>query len=911
MGGELLHTIPLHEVLKKFGTTKYGLTTEHAQERLSLHGYNVLTEKKDTSLFIRFLLQFKNFFSLLLLVGALLSFIGHFFSPGQNSDIVGFVLIGVTLLNAIFTFFQEYRAQQAMKSFRNLISPQVLLLRDHEQISIDTKYVVPGDVIILREGDKIPADARIIEEHMLKVDHSMLTGESEPQLRSTESSSDKELLTRNMVFSGTLVQSGSGKALVVRTGDETEIGKIAHLTTTVKSKESKIRAELNEFVGLISTIAIILGISFFGLGVIIGRTFWESIVFGIGIIVANVPEGLLPTVTLTLSLAGQKMAKDDALVKDIEAIETLGGVTVICTDKTGTLTENRLSTRYLYYNQTLHEYDAFHKTFYDPKEVHYLHAISDTYFDELLDTMYLCNNSVLREDGTSSGDPTEVALREVVATQKDTSIYESARREQEIPFDSEKKYMIVATDFHHERKAYLKGSPQVIVDKCTHFIRKGKKIKLTSSLKQELVKKNDEIASRGQRVLALATKPLANTVASEDYLEKNNYIFLGFIALQDPPRKEVAQAVKQCYDAGIKIIVISGDQERTVTAIAQQTGILASAKTPVIITSELLATMTDDDLEKELRKPFIIFSRSLPQDKLRVVSSLQRLGEIVAVTGDGVNDAPALKQADVGVAMGKSGTDVAKDAANMVLLDDNFATIVKAVKRGRTVFENIKKFVTYILTSNIPEILPFLFFVLLGWPLALPILLILAIDLGTDMLPAISLGVERSEVDVMKRPPRRPNTKLLTRSMLIRSYGVVGMIEPATAFLVFFIILYQGGWQFGDPLAVMDPLYMSAVSGFFASIIITQIFNLIACRSSRMPAFKRNPLKNRFFLLGIVVELLLLAIVILTPPGQYVFGTAPFDAWLFLVMIGGGVFIYALEEVRKYLYRTKGWFSVG
>ncbi len=409
--------------------------------------------------------------------------------------------------------------------------------------------------------------------------------------------------------------------------------------------------------------------------------------------------------------------------------------------------------------------------------------------------------------------------------------------------------------------------------------------------------------------LGLAHKEL-DTLRNEKTLEKNDYIFLGLIALQDPPRQEVKDAVKQCYLAGIKIIVISGDQGQTVAAIAKQTGIVKENAEPIIITSESLANLSEPELRRKLESEYVIFAQALPQDKLRVVRTLQVMGEVVAVTGDGVNDAPALKQADVGIAMGRSGTDVAKEAANMILLDDNFATIIKAIKRGRTVFENIKKFITYILTSNIPEILPFLFFVLFGWPLALPILLILAIDLGSDMLPAISLGVEKAETDVMRRPPRDPKTKLLTKQMLIKSYGFIGILQAATSFLVFFIILYAGGWKFGQELLGSDPLYYAAVGGFFASIIITQIFDLLSCRTTRTSSMVSSPLKNKFFIWGLAVELGLLAIIILFEPAQKLFGTAPFSPWLLLVMLGGGIVIFFVEELRKYLYRTKGIFGV-
>ncbi len=904
------HKQSLDGIFSEFHTSKYGLSSEQVSLLKQTYGLNQLSEKKELPLFVQFLSQFKNFFSILLLVGSALSFFGEYMSPGEGNILVGFALLAVTLLNAGFSFFQDYKAKQAMKSFQSLLPPKIQVLRDHSKIMVETKDLVPGDIIFLQEGDRVPADARLIEQHSLKLDHSMLTGETDPQLRSLNCTNDLELRSRNMVFSGTLIQSGSGIAVVVRTGDSTEVGKIAGMTSNLSDKDSKIKRELNDFVKVISTIAIILGVIFFGLGFFIGRTFWESLVFAIGIIVANVPEGLLPTVTLTLSIAGQKMAKDNALVKDIEAIETIGCVSTICTDKTGTLTQNKLSVVGLYYNNNYYDFDNYHKVFIDKKQVHSLHASKDIYFDRLLSAIYLCNNSTVFPDGKSNGDPTEVALKQVVVTQKTVNIYDSVVKEEEIPFDSDKKYMITAERTIHHRIAYMKGSPERVIAKSKSYIKNGKVIKFTDKTRQHLININKKLSSEGLRVLGIAYKPLGSLVASEKRLEQDDYIFLGLIVLQDPPREAVKQAVTDAYSAGIRIIVISGDQATTVNAIAKQVGIVRDGLDNLVLTSADLAKLSDDKLKEllSLHDGPVIFARALPADKLRIVKALQDNGEIVAVTGDGVNDAPALKHADVGVAMGRSGTDVAKDAAKIVLLDDNFATIIKAIKRGRAVFDNIKKFILYILTSNMPEIIPFLMFVIFGWPLALPVLLILAIDLGTDVLPAISLGIESPEKDIMKQPPRDPNAKLLTKRMLFRSYGFIGPLQSAISFVLFFIILFSNGWSWGQK--VIDPhVYGMAVSAFFATIIITQIFNLFSCRTVRLSAIKK-PLKNKLLFFAIITELIILAIIIYFPPAQVLFHTAPFDLKLLPLMFVGGLIIIGVEELRKYLYRTKGWFGV-
>ncbi len=907
MGSENFHKIPLQELFAQFTSDASGLSEQGALRLRQKFGFNELTEKKSRPIIIRFLLQFKNFFSLLLLFGAGLSFLGEHFSPGGGSRVIGYVLIGVTFINAIFTFIQEYKAEQAMKSFKNMLPEKIMVLRDSKQKEIESKLVVPGDIVILREGDKVPADGRLIECHDLKVDHSMLTGESEPQLRSLQQTSEVMLNSRNMVFSGTLVNSGSGRMVVVRTGDATEIGKIAKLTHSVPQHDSKIKQELNDFVKIISGIAIGLGVIFFGIGHIIGITFWESLVFSIGIIVANVPEGLLPTVTLTLSLAAQKMAKNNALVKDIESIETIGSITTICTDKTGTLTLNKLKVASLYYGNHLYRFEETHKVFCDETTVTYLHPSQDEYFNRLLDAIYLCNNATMTVDG-AKGDPTEIALKELALSQKHS--FEELR-EQEIPFDSEKKYMVTANKVGEKRFAFLKGSPEIILKKCTMQIHEGRSIPLTNNVRKDLLEHNAHLASTGMRVLAAAYKDIDGTVADKDHLEKNEYVYLGLIAMQDPPRKEVKNAVEQSYTAGIRIIVISGDQAPTVEAISLQAGIVTKDKHYDVFTSTQLQQMSDEALKNVLKKKEpIIFARSLPEDKLRIVSALQDLGEIVAVTGDGVNDAPALKQADVGVAMGVTGTDVAKDAANIVLLDDNFATIVKAIKTGRTVFDNIKKFILYILTSNIPELLPFLFFVLLGWPLALPVLLILSIDVFTDILPAIALGMEKADPDIMKLSPRNPKTKLLTGRMLARSYGFVGPVQTATAFVVFFMILHQGGWTLGTPIQSGNPMYMSAITAFFAAILVTQFFDNRSCRTMRVSTLNRGFIRNKIFLAGLTVQFIVLMLMMHVSVVQNIFGTGPVPFSVFPYMLLGGLFILGAEEFRKYIFRKTGHLGV-
>lgn len=897
-----MHEIPIKKVYSLFCSSPTGLNESDAAHRLEKFGRNRLTEKKEKPILVRFLLQFNNFFSYLLLLGAALSFLSEFLVPGEGSIYIAGALLGVTVLNAVFTFIQEYKAEQAMKSFKNLMTSEVVVERGGKK-PIDSTLLVPGDIIHLAEGDKITADARLIEETELKVDHSALTGESEPQLRSLNASSKNILLSRNMVFSGTLVQSGIGTAIVIATGDSTQIGKIAKVTNEVQTQVSHLQTQIAHFIRIISYIAIFLGVSFFGLGwLVIDTPFWTNLVFAIGIIVANVPEGLLPTVTLTLSITAQRMAKRQVLIKNIDAIETLGSLTVICSDKTGTLTENNLHVHGFYMNGKFYRYNHTDNLLLLGKQrVHRRHIQGG---DDFADILVLCNNSNYDAAKKSGyGDPTEICLKQYVSTFHNIEyIGKIHPRKLEIPFSSESKYMITVNKYKSKYRAYLKGAIKVVLDRCSHVYINGKKVKLTKENRNKLVDKNREYAKQGFRVLGCALKDM--NASNKKRAEDRNFVFYGLIVMQDPPRAEVPEAVDLCYKAGMKIIVVSGDQSSTVENIARQVGIVG--KNPLVINANELHKYNDEQLKKILRQKEVIFARALPKDKLRIVTLLKDMGEIVAVTGDGVNDAPALRKADVGIAMGKSGTEVAKEAADIVLLDDNFASIVNGIKYGRTVYDNIKSFITYILTSNTPEILPFLLFILLGWPLALPVLLILAIDLGTDMLPAIGLGMEGSPKDIMTRKPRSTKSKLLNWKMIARSYGFVGPLQTTFSYIIFFSILFSNGWTWGRDIAVNDPVYMSAITGFFCTIVITQIFNVFTCRTTRASAFSKGMFSNRFILIGIASEIILISLIALSPLCQTVFGTAQFPIQYVPIMIFFGLVLLLAEELRKLIYRRYG-----
>jgi len=880
-----VHKIPLKALLSQLKSSSEGLSNLEATRRLSVHGSNELRVRQDVPEVVKFLRQFKNFFALLLIVGGLLASLAEQLDPDQGNLYIAIALFVVVLLNAAFTYFQEHQSEQIMESFKKMLPAMVTTMRDGYTQEVEAKDLVPGDVIILREGDRVPADGRLIEANELKVDQSSLTGESEPQLLDPSAWADTILDSINMVFFGTLVQNGEGKALVCQTGMNTQMGSIVELTKATEAAETPIHKELKYFIKVISAIAIFLGVTFFLISVAIGKGGIGSLIFAIGIIVANVPEGLLPTVTLALTMASKRMARKNALIKDLESVETLGSTTVICTDKTGTLTQNRLGVNTLVLGGR--EYAAGDRS-----------VLGEPILQDVLQVMALCNNAYLA-DGGFSGDATDGALLLWVNGLVELADIRTAPKIAEQPFNSVSKRMISVFEIAGDQtpRALAKGAPEVVLDMCEQVILDGKPVALNLARRNLIIDDYRKLAGRGERGLALAARPATGADVPED-----GYVFLGLVGMIDPPRPEVPDALTRCRSAGIKVAMLTGDYGLTAKTIAHQIGLITGEGT--VIHGSELAEMSDEQLANVLQtEDELIFARIAPAQKLRVVQGFQRLGEIVTVTGDGVNDAPALKNADMGVAMGLMGTDVAKEASNMVLMDDNFATIVSAVEEGRTIFDNIKKFIAYILTSNVPQILPFIAYVLLDIPLPLTVVLILSIDLGTDIVPALGLGAEPPETDVMKRKPRPRSERLLSRNLLFMSYGVVGMIQAAAGFFSYFVILYSGGWEWGQQLASSNPLYRTAITGFFASIIICQIADVIICRTRRQSLLTVGVLTNQLVWLGIATELLLLALIAYVPAFNVFFGTAPLDAWQLCLSIPFALLILFGDELRRVFVR--------
>src|SRR3990172_5484512 len=877
------------DVLQSLVTSESGLAENEARRRLSEFGPNEISEARKAPLITRFLKQFTHFLAVVLWLAALLSFLSEYLHPGEGMLTLGLAITAVIIINAVFTFMQEYRAEKALEALKKLLPFQVKVLREGAEKEIHARDIVPGDIIMLVEGDKIPADARLIESSGLKVNHASLTGESEPQLRNHGPFPGEFMESPNIAFAGTTVVSGSGRAVAFATGMRTEFGRIAHLTSAVEAGLSPLQKEIVRATRVVAAIAGVVGLFFFALGFVIGRSFWDNFIFAVGITVALIPEGMLPTVTLSLSMGSQRMARRKALIKTLSSVETLGSVTVICTDKTGTLTQNNMTATRIWANGTIID----------------MRDASSGNARDIMKIAYLCNNARFA-DGHYRGDPTETAL---LRAARETLGDMPAERLFEIPFDADRKMMTTIHAFSGTRQASTKGALENPPPLCSQIMIAGAILPLAPALHEQILSAYHTLMDGGLRVLAFASKDiqvmeLPNAKAEE--IEKD-MVFLGLIGLEDPPRPEVPEAIGKCHGAGIRIIMITGDGSRTASAIAREIGLVRGA--PTTIEGPAFNQMNDRELREKLSEKEIIFARMTPKHKMRAVSLLKEMGEVVAVTGDGVNDAPALKKADIGIAMGISGTDVAKEASDMILLDDNFATIVNAVEEGRTVYENIKKFITYIFASNIPEAVPYLAYILLRIPLPLTILQILAVDLGTDMLPALALGSERPTPGVMKRPPRRLTERLLSLPLITRAYLFLGPIEAAACMFGFFWVLNQGGWLWGAALPATDILYQQATTACLSAIIITQIANVFACRSSRESVFTIGFFSNRFIFLGIAAEVFLIAFIVYTTWGNALFSTAPISMTVWIVLMPFAVALLIAEELRK--IAAKAFFKTG
>jgi calcium-translocating P-type ATPase len=886
-----IHHLSVNEVVQSLHSGLEGLSTAEAKRRLLEFGHNRVEPLRRTPLLVRFLQGFTHFFALILWIAAGLAFLAEFMDPGTGMATLGFAILGVILVNGLFSFWQEFRAEQAMAALQKLLPHQVKVFRDRKVRQSPAEELVPGDVILLDDGDDIPADCRLLEAFGVRVNNATVTGESLPQARDERPSREEELLhSRNILLAGTSLVSGQARALVFATGMHTEFGKIAHLTQDTREVLSPLQKEIARLSRLVAFLSLGLGVVFFLIGRVLELSFWHNLLFAIGIIIANVPEGLLPTVTLALAMGSQRMAKKNALIRHLPSVETLGSATVICTDKTGTLTENRMVARRLFLSQQFH----------DVARVDKLAGLAETHW-LFFEAALLCHTlKEAEQEGqqTVLGDPMELALVDMARTI--LGAREAYPRVDEVPFDSDRKRLSVLHRTPQGLVLYTKGALEALLPFCSRVQLSGDVCPLSTELQKEFLLAQDNLAAEGLRVLAFAYRTVPERY-DRDHLEEG-LILSGLAGLEDPPRPEVPAAIGRCKDAGIKVIMVTGDHPHTAQAIARQIG-LVKADHSLAITGEELRRMSPTQLQLALGVPEILFARASADQKMRIVNALKAKGHVVAVTGDGVNDAPALRKADIGIAMGQTGTDVARAAADMVLLDDNFATIVAAIEEGRAVFANIRKFFTYILTHNIPELVPYLAFVLFKVPPALTIMQILAVDLGTDMLPAVALGAEKPEPQSMQRPPRSRSERLVNWPLLARAYLFLGLLEAVAAMSAFFFVLRDGAWLYGQALPPNDSLYVQATTACLTAIIVMQVANVFLCRSERVAAVSFPLFSNRLILAGIFLELVLILLIDYTPVGNWLFGTAPIVGKVWLLVIPFALGMVVLEEFRKWLTR--------
>lgn len=905
------HSMEVNEILKELNTNFNGLTLNEVKKRLEKYGYNEIKAVKRKTPLQMFLSEFKNVFIQLLIIACIISIIIGYWEMMHGKEFMetfadAIVILAIVMLCAVTGFIQEYRAEKALEALRKLAAPKARVIRNGEVMIIPAKEVVPGDIIVLEEGDRVPADARLIEVIELRTNEAVLTGESTPvekklvKLPEDTSVSDR----RNMVFSATHVVHGRGKAIVIATGMNTEFGKIAEMVQALEEEETPLQKRLDAFASKIAKIvigacALILVIEIIEIVLQMSLEIEELIqafMTAMALAISAVPEGLPAIVTITLALGSRELAKRNAIVRKLSAAETLGSVTVICSDKTGTITKGEMTVKKIYVDSKIIDVTGVG---YEPKgefkSVDGNMDINNNNNLKLLLTIgALCNNAKLKRNENNNsweivGDPTEGAL--IVAAAK-AELYKDVLEKEyprigEIPFSSERKRM---TTIHKtpsgEVHAYMKGAVEIVLDRCSMILEGDLERPLTSEDRIKILKINEEMAENALRVLAMAYRKLPQSISSYDESIEYSMVFVGLEGMIDPPREEAIKANKLCQKAGIKTIMITGDHKLTAIAVAKEVGIYREGD--IVITGEELEKISDEEFEKIVEK-ITVYARVSPAHKLRIVKALKNKGHIVAMTGDGVNDAPALKAADIGVAMGITGTDVTKEAADMILADDNFATIVRAVEYGRTIYDNIRKYARFLLACNFDELLVVGSFGILGsifgpkfFPLPLLPAMILWINLVTDGGPAIALATDPPDLDVMDRPPRKPKEGIL-HGMIV--FIIASFILQATGTILVFCLEYYINptypWNFpwGIDEEARQLTYKEAVTTAFVQTALFELFVIWNCRSEKQSIWRmgRRALQNKFFVISVIVSLTLTLSITYIPITQKLFHLHPLN----------------------------------
>jgi Ca2+-transporting ATPase len=873
------------EVITSLNSSSDGLRQEEAQIRLAQFGPNELVKKKKISRWLLLLEQFKNFLVLILLIVAVIAAIA-----GETINAI--LIFAIVLFDGILGFVQEYKAERTMEALKKMAAPTASVLRNSKEIEIAARELVPGDVILLRTGDRIPADGRLMEAINLRIEEAPLTGESTPiekirePLEGEVSVGDR----RNMVFMGTAAVYGRGKAIITATGMATEFGKIAAMLQEVEAERTPLQVNIDRLGKWIGIVAIVLSLLIATTVLARGYGLFEMFVWGVALAVAIIPEALPAVMVITLSLAARRMAKRHALIRKLPAVETLGSTTFICSDKTGTLTQDQMTIRRIYTDGKL---IAVSGKGYEPKGEFHLDGKvveprQDTALETLLRAGSLCNDTSLTSVNgiwEIKGDPTEGAF--VVAAAKaglwQEELNSQSPRIDEIPFSSETKRMTTIHQTPQGKIAYSKGAPEVILDSCRYIYDSGEEKQLTDKDKNDILSVGQSMASDALRVLGLAYRRLPANPAVTATTEQD-MVFIGLAGMIDPPREEVKEAIKICDQAGIKSVMITGDHKLTAIAIAKELGLL---KEGVAVSGAELDSISDEEFETLVEK-IEVYARVSPAHKLRIVEALIKKGHIVAMTGDGVNDAPALKKASIGVAMGITGTDVSKEASDMILTDDNFASIVSAVEEGRTIFANIRKYLVYLLSGNAGAVLALLIALLAGLPVPLTPIMVLFINLLMDGAPATALGAEPPEKGVMQKPPRDPKSSIFNRYALLFIPGVGAWIG-AIALLVFIWVLNTTG----------DLTH--AMTMFFVSLICLRLCNSLVCRSPTLSLFQIGLFSNKWLIYACALSFLMMLMVLYVPFLRVAFGVIPLSLTDWAIIIPLALTVIILVEIQKFI----------
>jgi len=884
-------------LLRDLRTRRGGLSNREAARRLVVFGPNELIRRHGRIWPRELLGQLIHPLALLLWLAGLLAAV-------SGTTPLAIAIVVVILINALFAFIQERHAEQAVEALSAYLPITVRAVREGTPKRVEVRELVPGDVILIEEGERVSADARLLSGSV-EMDLSTLTGESLPLLRKADpfTTNGPILEARDLVFSGTSCTGGEATAVVFNTGMHTELGRIAALSQRVGHEESPLEKQVKHVARLIAVVAVGMGVAFIPLGTLMaGLSLGDAVNFAIGLLVANVPEGLLPTITLALAVGVRILARKGVLVKRISAVETLGSTSVICTDKTGTLTLNRMRVTRGWTSERVLDFTA---------------PLSDIEPDSAANRMaravVACNHAEFdpTQPDQEHGDPTELALLHMARSLGVDPSAGPKERMAQFHFDPALRRMSTVDRDAHRVRVHTKGAPEELMPLCTRVAGPdGDERPLTQEDRAAFDQLVSGWAEEGLRLLAVAERDIDERELPDLTREQaeHDLTLLGVAAMIDPPRPEVAAAVARCHSAGIRLIVVTGDHGLTAQGIAESVGIGRAGLR--IITGAELEQMPEADLDTLLATgEELIFARSSPEDKLRIADALQDQGHVVAMTGDGVNDAPALRRADIGVAMGKSGTDVAREAATMVLTDDNFASIVTAVEAGRRVYDNVRKFIVYIFAHATPEVVPFLVYALSGGriPLPLTVMQILAIDLGTETLPALALGRERAEPGLMERPPRQRTQNVIDAPMLARAWGLLGGVSALLVMVVFLVTLDHGGWHLGDDVSSgpLHHVWQQATTMSFLGIVACQIGTAMASRTQHASLRQVGVFTNRLLLWGIAYEVVFAAALVTVPPLQGVFGTATPDLWQVLLILPFPLLVWGADELWRWNTRRR------